>query len=107
MALEDKKIEISGVTEAKYQKTVESSVTTSWGVNWDHDYIARDILQNFRDANLKEIDKIDIKVHDDQILVSAKNSFDIRKLFYMGSNKSGDDETIGEYGEGFKAAAYP
>ena len=22
----------------------------------------------------------------------------------MGSNKSGDDETIGEYGEGFKAA---
>ena len=82
MALEDKKIEIyknlllgiSGVTEAKYSKTVESSVTTSWGVNWDHDYIARDILQNFRDANLKEIDKIDIKVHDDQILVSAKNS---------------------------------
>ena len=112
MTLEDKKIEIyknlllgiSGVTEAKYLKTVESSVTTSWGVNWDHDYIARDILQNFRDANLKEIDKIDIKVHDDQILVSAKNSFDIRKLFYMGSNKSGDDETIGEYGEGFKAA---
>ena len=104
MTLEDKKIEIyknlllgiSGVTEAKYLKTVESSVTTSWGVNWDHDYIARDILQNFRDANLKEIDKIDIKVHDDQILVSAKNSFDIRKLFYMGSNKSGDDETIGE-----------
>ena len=43
MTLEDKKIEIyknlllgiSGVTEAKYQKTVESSVTTSWGVNWD------------------------------------------------------------------------
>ena len=66
MTLEDKKIEIyknlllgiSGVTEAKYLKTVESSVTTSWGVNWDHDYIARDILQNFRDANLKEIDKI-------------------------------------------------
>ena len=91
MPLEDKKIEIyknlllgiSGVTEAKYLKTVESSVTTSWGVNWDHDYIARDILQNFRDANLKEIDKIDIKVHDDQILVSAKNSFDIRKLFYI------------------------
>ena len=79
MTLEDKKIEIyknlllgiSGVTEAKYLKTVESSVTTSWGVNWDHDYIARDILQNFRDANLKEIDKFDIKVHDDQILVSA------------------------------------
>ena len=112
MALEDKKIEIyknlllgiSGITEAKYIKTVESSVTTSWGVNWGHDYIARDILQNFRDANLNDIDKIDIKVHDDQILVSAKNSFDIRKLFYMGSNKSGDDETIGEYGEGFKAA---
>ena len=59
---------------------------------------------SLKKKDLKEIDKIDIKVHDDQILVSAKNSFDIRKLFYMGSNKSGDDETIGEYGEGFKAA---
>ena len=73
MALEDKKIEIyknlllgiSGVTEAKYIKTVESSVTTSWGVNWGHDYIARDILQNFRDANLNDIDKIDINYHID------------------------------------------
>ena len=112
MKLENKKIEIyknlliniPGLKQADYIKTVESSVTTAWGVNWSHDYIARDILQNFRDANLKEIDKIEIQIQDDQILVSAKNSFDIRKLFYMGSNKAGDDETIGEYGEGFKAA---
>ena len=61
-------------------------------------------MQNFRDANLTEIDKISIEVLDDRILVSAKNSFDVRKLFYVGSNKAGDDSTIGEYGEGFKAA---
>ncbi len=24
-----------------------SSVTTSWGVNWDENYIARDLMQNF------------------------------------------------------------
>lgn len=110
--LDNKKIEIyknllldlPGVNKAEYQQTVESSVTTSWGVNWSHDYIARDILQNFRDANLTEIDKISIEVLDDRILVSAKNSFDVRKLFYVGSNKAGDDSTIGEYGEGFKAA---
>ena len=98
MALEDKKIEIyknlllgiSGVTEVKYLKTVESSVTTSWGVNWDHDYIARDILQNFRDANLKEIDKIDIKVHDDQISAEHKElfvvAFYILKVWYKLTN---------------------
>ena len=110
--LDNKKIEIyknlllsiPGVTNTEFQQTVESSVTTSWGVNWDHDCIARDVLQNFRDANLKEIDKIKINIEDDKIIVSAKNSFDVRKLFYVGSNKAGDDETIGEYGEGFKAA---
>ena len=92
MKLENKKIEIyknlllniPGLKQADYIKTVESSVTTAWGVNWSHDYIARDILQNFRDANLKEIDKIEIQIQDDQILVSAKNSFDIRKLFLHG-----------------------
>lgn len=112
MKIDNKKIEIykklilsiPGVSKADYLNTVESSVTTAWGVNWSHDYIARDILQNFRDANQKAIDKINIKVEDDRIIVSAKNSFDIRKLFYVGSNKAGDDSSIGEYGEGFKAA---
>ena len=43
-------LSVQGVNQVKFQKSVESSVTTSWGVNWDANFIARDILQNFRDA---------------------------------------------------------
>ena len=39
-----------------------------------------------------------------KLLVEGKNCFDLRKLFFVGSNKAGDDTTVGEYGEGFKAA---
>ena len=97
-------LSVPGVNQAKFQKSVESSVTTSWGVNWDANFIARDILQNFRDANLTEIDKVTVNTKNDRILVEGKNCFDLRKLFFVGSNKAGDDMTVGEYGEGFKAA---
>ena len=97
-------LSVPGVNQVKFQKSVESSVTTSWGVNWDANFIARDILQNFRDANLTEIDKVTVNTKNDRILVEGKNCFDLRKLFFVGSNKAGDDMTVGEYGEGFKAA---
>ena len=97
-------LDAPGVTKAEYTKSIQSSVTTSWGVAWNADYIARDIIQNFRDANKSEIESIKIETKNDQIVVSAKNTFDLRKLLFLGSNKAGDDETIGEFGEGFKAA---
>ena len=31
----------------KWIKTVESAVTTAWGVRWNEMQIARDVLQNF------------------------------------------------------------
>ena len=58
-------LDVPGINQATYQKSVESSVTTSWGVNWDSDYIARDILQNFRDANLNEIEKVKVDTKGD------------------------------------------
>ena len=97
-------LSVPGVNQVKFQKSVESSVTTSWGVNWDANFIARDILQNFRDANLTEIETVNVNTKNDRILVEGKNCFDLRKLFFVGSNKAGDDMTVGEYGEGFKAA---
>ncbi len=97
-------LDVPGVTSAQFEKSIESSVTTSWGVNWDADFIARDILQNFRDANLNEIEKVVVNTKNDKILVEGNNCFDIRKLFFVGSNKQGDETTVGEYGEGFKAA---
>ena len=97
-------LDVPGVKSAQFDKSIESSVTTSWGVNWDADFIARDILQNFRDSNLSEIEKVVVNTKNDKILVEGNNCFDLRKLFFVGSNKAGDDTTVGEYGEGFKAA---
>ncbi len=36
-------LDVPGVKTVKFEKSIESSVTTSWGVNWDADFIARDI----------------------------------------------------------------
>ena len=44
-------LDIPGIKEAEYVNSTTSSVTLSWGVEWSPDYIARDIIQNFRDAN--------------------------------------------------------
>ena len=67
-------LSVPGVNQVKFQKSVESSVTTSWGVNWDANFIARDILQNFRDANLTEIDKVTVNTKNDRILVEGKKA---------------------------------
>ena len=44
-------MDLPSVKSAKLIDSHISSVTTSWGVNWGEEYIARDILQNFRDAD--------------------------------------------------------
>ena len=97
-------LDIPGIKNVEYLNSTTSSVTLSWGVEWSPDYIARDIIQNFRDANHTEIDSINVKTKNDQIVVSAKSTFDLRKLLFLGSNKAGDDEAIGQFGEGAKAA---
>jgi len=97
-------LEAPGITKVEYTKSIQSSVTTSWGVAWSADYIARDVIQNFRDANKTEIESIKIETKNDQIVVRAKSIFDLRKLLFLGSNKSGDDTMVGQFGEGFKAA---
>ena len=69
-------LDVPGVNSVQFDKSVESSVTTSWGVNWDADFIARDILQNFRDSNLSEIEKVVVNTKNDKILVEGNNCFD-------------------------------
>ena len=64
-------LDVPGVNSAQFDKSIESSVTTSWGVNWDADFIARDILQNFRDSNLSEIEKVVVNTKNDKILVEG------------------------------------
>ncbi len=46
----------------QHEKTERSSVTTRWGVEWDEMMIARDIMQNFYDANRKQIHEITVSV---------------------------------------------
>ena len=92
------------IEEVTFEESVTSSVTTSWGVEWSEDYIARDIIQNFRDANKNNINKIIVNVQNNLVCISAPSSFDLRALFYVGTDKDKDSTNIGQYGEGFKAA---
>ena len=95
-------LDIDSVKSAKFIQSHISSVTTSWGVNWTEDYIARDILQNFRDANKENINGIEVTTKKDFVSVKGKGFFNLKRLFYVGSEKGEGD--IGQYGEGFKAA---
>ena len=83
----------------------ESSVTLSWRVAWDEGEIARDLLQNFRDANKDRMHEISIAVDGDAVLVEGPAPCNIERLFYLGSDKDPDAGDIGRFGEGFKAAA--
>jgi hypothetical protein len=87
----------------KWIKTVESAVTTAWGVRWNQMQIARDVLQNFYDANRDHLDAVKVSTHEGDVRIVAPASFDLAHLFYLGSEKTADD--IGQYGEGFKVAA--
>ena len=91
-----------GLGRATLRTTERSAVTTAWGVDWSEELIARDLMQNFFDANRKQLDKIDVKASAGHVRISAPASFDLRHLFFLGSEKGDDD--VGKYGEGFKAA---
>jgi hypothetical protein len=81
-------------------RTLSSAVTTAWGVEWDEEYIARDLMQTFFDANRDELDQVRVDVAGADIVVSAPASFSLERLFYLGSEKG--EDYVGQYGEGFK-----
>ena len=60
-------IDLPNVTNADFVKSITSSVTTKWGVEWNEELIARDIIQNFRDANLDNINDVEIKINKVQV----------------------------------------
>jgi hypothetical protein len=90
-------------TNCTFVRTAESSVTTAWGVHWNEMQIARDVLQNFYDANNHQLEKVTVTMHQSDVRIAAPAEFKLERLFYLGSEKTSDD--IGQYGEGFKAAA--
>ena len=78
-------------------------MTTNWGVNWSEPLIARDVMQNFYDANRDRISEIRVTAEGPDVTVSAPTGYNLQRLFYLGSEKGEQD--IGHYGEGFKVAA--
>jgi hypothetical protein len=87
----------------RYARTLPSAVTTAWGVGWDEVFIARDLMQNFFDANRGCLEAVHVRNKGTDTIISAPTSFNLERLFYLGSEKADDD--VGQYGEGFKVAA--
>lgn len=92
-----------GFQDLQHTKTITSSVTTAWGVDWDEEFVARDLMQNFFDANRERIQEITIETSGGNVTVSAPTLYNLERLYYLGSEKGDDD--VGQYGEGFKVAA--
>jgi hypothetical protein len=86
----------------EYQKTLTSAITANFAVYWNEDNIARDLMQNFYDANRGSLSEVKVKVQGNGVTISGPTAFNLERLFYLGSEK-GEDE-VGEYGEGFKVA---
>lgn len=82
---------------------LSSAVTTAWGVQWTESMIARDLLQNFVDANRQTLNKVLVRSSRAGVTVTAPTEFELARLFFLGSEK--DEGDVGQYGEGFKAAA--
>ena len=80
----------------EHLQTLTSSVTTSWGVDWDEVLIARDIMQNFFDANRDQLSEVKTEVNGKQVTISGPTAFNLMRLFYLGSEKEQDD--VGQYG---------
>lgn len=85
------------------REVLTSSVTTAWGVAWSEAMIARDLMQNFFDANRGALDQVRTKTWSGGVQIEAPAAFEPDRLFFLGSEKGNDD--VGQYGEGFKAAA--
>jgi hypothetical protein len=89
--------------DLRHTTSKTSSVTTGWGVDWDDGLIARDMMQNFYDANRERLPEVTVTVNNGTVEVSAPARFNLELLFYLGSEKRPED--VGQYGEGFKVAA--
>ena len=55
--------------QPRFLKTLTSSVTTAWGVDWDEVYIARDLMQNFFDANRGRVSEIRVDANGWDVVI--------------------------------------
>ena len=87
-------------------QSMASSVTTEWKVRWTPDNVARDLMQNFRDAAKGRLRQVTVKTAGTgDVIIHGPEEFLIARLYYFGSEKSAAAGDLGGFGEGFKAAA--
>ena len=91
-----------GIEKFEHVETRTHAATTGWGVKWDEAAIARDIMQNFYDANRDNLSQIQVTANARTVQICAPSIHDLELLFYMASTKGPND--VGQYGEGFKVA---
>lgn len=87
-----------------FTESVPSAVTTGWGVAWNEELTSRDLLQNFRDANQDRLSMVKATAKNRNVTLFGPAEFNLKRLYFLGSEKSADAGDIGAYGEGFKAA---
>ncbi|MDR1418936.1 MAG: hypothetical protein LBI86_01020 [Treponema sp.] len=91
-----------GLRSERIIENGNSHISDRWGVRWNEMETVRDFLQNFYDAN--PIKDIVTAYRDTTAYVYAPAEFDYRELVILGSDKDEDSESVGQYGEGFKAS---
>ena len=92
------------VSSAKLESERVSSVSTGWRVQWTALECARDIWQNFVDANRSRLCDIEVKASGDSTEICAPATMDLDHCYYLGSTKSPENGDIGFFGEGLKVA---
>ena len=97
-------LDLPNINKCEFIDSQTSSVSTKWGVSWSEFAIVRDYLQNFYDNHRNNINDININIENDLISVTAPKEFDLRELYFLGSQKTNSTNSVGQYGEGFKAA---
>ena len=100
-------LDLPNVKEAEHVESKVSNITTAWSHKaWSPEQIARDIGANFYDGCVEAklpIDNVKVTTDHDQVVVHSPNTkFSLKKLFFLGSNKTGESREIGKHGEGFK-----
>jgi hypothetical protein len=88
------------------------TIVESFGVQWSTEKAARDIWQNFFDANDYSLSGIDAQVEQDPsglytITIEGDAPYDFRKLLHIGgTSKQHDPRSAGGFGEGSAIASF-
>lgn len=86
-------------------------ILTTYDVKWDQEKTARDVWQNFFDANGHTLDGVTSSVIQNpdgsaRFSINGTAEYDYQHLLHMGgSTKTGDVQSAGGFGEGAKVAS--